>query len=125
MSNDGVRGAQHASDDIGDFIRRSTVPLGVLFRNNVDDALMGITLVVRGEDHSDQHPRQLLSLRRFALPKPGYAHIALVVRAMAPLSKRTGSKSGAGLRARRANLPGAVNNYSVWGISFKDKLFRL
>ena len=111
--NDGVRGAQHfASDDIGDFIiRRSDGTPAFFFCNAIDDALMGITLVVRGEDHLTNTPRQLLLLEALGLPKPGYAHIALVVGGDgAPLSKRTGSKSVQDLR-EAGYLPGAVNNY--------------
>ncbi len=111
--NDGVRGPQRfASDDIGDFIiRRSDGTPAFFFCNAIDDALMGITLVVRGEDHLTNTPRQLLLLEALGLPKPDYAHIALVVGDDgAPLSKRTGSKSVQDLRAA-GYLPGAVNNY--------------
>jgi glutamyl-tRNA synthetase len=110
---DKVRGRQEfLSDDIGDFvIRRSDGTPAFFFCNAIDDALMGVTLVLRGEDHLTNTPRQILLLQALALPIPEYAHIALVVGADgAPLSKRTGSKSVEELRTH-GFLPLAVNNY--------------
>ncbi len=110
---DRVRGRQSfRSDDIGDFvIRRSDGTPAFFFSNAVDDALMGVTLVVRGEDHLTNTPRQILLLQALGLPVPQYAHIALVVGAEgAPLSKRTGSQSVQELRAE-GFLPVAINNY--------------
>jgi len=111
--DDGVRGPQRfATSDIGDFIvRRSDGTPAFFFCNAVDDALMGVTLVLRGEDHLTNTPRQILLLQALKLPVPRYAHIALVVGADgAPLSKRTGSKSVQELRAA-GYLPAAINNY--------------
>jgi glutamyl-tRNA synthetase len=111
--DDAVRGRQRfAGADIGDFvIRRSDGTPAFFFCNALDDALMGVTLVVRGEDHLTNTPRQVLLLEALGLPAPGYAHIALVVGADgAPLSKRTGSQSVQELRAA-GYLPAAVNNY--------------
>lgn len=110
---DRVRGPQRfATSDIGDFvIRRSDGTPAFFFCNAVDDALMGVTLVVRGEDHLTNTPRQLLLLEALKLRAPEYAHIPLVVGADgAPLSKRTGSKSTQELRAA-GFLPVAINNY--------------
>lgn len=110
---DRVRGAQRfATADIGDFvIRRSDGTPAFFFCNAVDDALMGVTLVLRGEDHLTNTPRQILLLQALGLPLPEYAHIALVVgRDGSPLSKRTGSVSVRELR-ERGFLPLAVNNY--------------
>ncbi len=110
---DAVRGPQSfATSDIGDFvIRRSDGTPAFFFCNAVDDALMGVSLVLRGEDHLTNTPRQLLLLQALGLTPPAYAHIALVVGAdSAPLSKRTGSLSVHELR-ERGYLPLAVNNY--------------
>lgn len=110
---DRVRGPQRfATDDIGDFvIRRSDGTPAFFFSNAVDDALMDVSLVVRGEDHLTNTPRQILLMRALNLHVPEYAHIALVVGADgAPLSKRTGSRSVQELRAL-GYLPLAVNNY--------------
>lgn len=110
---DRVRGSQaFATNDIGDFvIRRSDGTPAFFFCNAIDDAVMGVTLVVRGEDHLTNTPRQIMLLRALELPEPEYAHIALVVGADgAPLSKRSGSTSVQGLR-NDGYLPDAINNY--------------
>ena len=110
---DRVRGSQHFfSDDIGDFIvRRSSGTPAFFFCNAVDDALMGVSLVVRGEDHLTNTPRQLMLLEALDLPAPEYAHIALVVSDDgAPLSKRNGSHSVVELR-EKGYLPAAIVNY--------------
>ena len=123
---DRVRGPQSfATDDIGDFvIRRSDGTPAFFFCNAVDDAVMGVTLVVRGEDHLTNTPRQIMLLKALGLPIPEYAHIALVVGADgAPLSKRTGSQSVQELRAA-GFLPGAVNNYLArLGHTYDDNAF--
>lgn len=111
--DDKVRGPQvFDTADIGDFvIRRSDGTPAFFFCNALDDALMQVTLVVRGEDHLTNTPRQILLLEALGLPVPEYAHIALVTgEDGAPLSKRTGSKSVEELRAA-GYLPLAICNY--------------
>src|SRR5512144_2578222 len=111
--HDLVRGPQRFStDDIGDFIiRRADGGAQFFFTNAVDDALMAITHVLRGEDHLTNTPRQLLLLEALDLPAPEYGHLAMIVGADgSPLSKRHGSRSLRELR-EAGFLPGAVNNY--------------
>jgi glutamyl-tRNA synthetase len=111
--DDLVRGPHSfASDDLGDFvIRRSDGTAAFLFSNGVDDALMGVTHVLRGEDHLSNTPRQLLVQRALGLAPPLYGHLPLIVgQDGAPLSKRHGSLSIRDLRAE-GYLPGAVINY--------------
>lgn len=110
---DRVRGHQHfRAEDIGDFvIRRSDGTPAFFFSNAVDDAVMEITLVVRGEDHLANTPRQILILQALGLPAPEYAHIAMVVGSDgSPLSKRRGSRSVQELR-EGGFLPLAICNY--------------
>jgi len=110
---DSVRGPQRFNtDDIGDFIiRRADGGAQFFFTNAVDDALMQVTDVLRGEDHLTNTPRQLLLLEALGLPAPRYGHIALIVGADgSPLSKRHGSRSLRELRAA-GFLPEALNNY--------------
>ena len=124
--DDKVRGPQvFDSADIGDFvIRRSDGTPAFFFCNAVDDALMQVTLVVRGEDHLTNTPRQIMLLEALGLPVPEYAHIALVVGADgAPLSKRTGSQSVEELRAA-GFLPAALHNYLArLGHTYEDNAF--
>ena len=124
--DDKVRGPQRFnSADIGDFvIRRSDGTPAFFFCNAIDDALMQVTLVVRGEDHLTNTPRQILLLEALGLPAPEYAHIALVVDANGtPLSKRTGSQSIEELRAA-GFLPAALHNYLArLGHTYEDNAF--
>ncbi len=111
--DDAVRGAQKfPSEDIGDFIiRRSDGSFAFFFVNAIDDALMGVTHVLRGEDHLTNTPRQIALLQALNLPAPVYGHISLIVDAHgAPLSKRSGSLSVQELR-EMGYFPIAVNNY--------------
>lgn len=111
--DDLVRGPQQfKTDDIGDFIiRRTDGTPAFFFSNALDDALMGVTHALRGEDHLANTPRQLLLLEALNLPAPRYGHIALVMgEESGPLSKREGATS---VRAFRdlGYLPGALVNY--------------
>lgn len=101
-----------ASQDIGDFvIRREDGSSPFLFANAIDDALMKITHVIRGEDHVANTPRQMLILNALQLSVPKYAHASLILGYDgSPLSKRHGSSSVEDLRAR-GFLPIAIVNY--------------
>lgn len=110
---DVVRGIlKFPAEDIGDFIiRRSDGSFAFFFVNAVDDALMGVTHVLRGEDHLTNTPRQIALLEALGLPVPTYGHISLIVDEHgAPLSKRSGSLSVQELR-ELGYFPNAVNNY--------------
>ena len=111
--DDLVRGEQQfASDDIGDFvIRRSDGTPAFFFSNAVDDALMRVTHVLRGEDHLANTPRQLLLLEALDLEAPLYGHLPLIVdTAGRPLSKREGARSIRQLR-EAGYLPAALLNH--------------
>lgn len=121
--DDLVRGPQRfATDDIGDFIiRRASGSPAFFFSNAVDDAEMGVTHVLRGDDHLTNTPRQVLLLRALGLPVPAYGHISMIVgEDGAPLSKRHGSSTLADLR-EQGYLPGAINAYLArLGHHFED-----
>jgi glutamyl-tRNA synthetase len=110
---DTVHGPQrYASNDIGDFIiRRDDGTSAFFFCNAVDDSVMGVSQVLRGDDHLTNTPRQLLLLDALALRRPGYGHVGLLVGADgAPLSKRHGSTSVQEFR-ERGFLPSAILNH--------------
>jgi nondiscriminating glutamyl-tRNA synthetase len=89
-----------ASDDIGDFIiRREDGTAAFFYSNALDDALMHITHVMRGEDHLTNTPRQRLLLEALRMSPPQYGHLSLLLGADGtPLSKRHGATSVRELR---------------------------
>jgi glutamyl-tRNA synthetase/nondiscriminating glutamyl-tRNA synthetase len=77
----------------------------------VDDALMEVTTVVRGEDHISNTPRQILLYEALGFEPPEFAHLSLVMGPdHAPLSKRHGATSVAEFR-EQGILPEALVNY--------------
>src|SRR5918994_2019358 len=84
----------------------------------VDDRDMGITPVVRGEDHISNTPRQVMILRALGEEPPAYAHLPLLHGPDGKkLSKRHGAASVQELRDA-GYLPEAVRNYIAllgWG----------
>ncbi len=84
----------------------------------VDDAEMGITDVIRGDDHISNTPKQLLVLEALGFPAPRYAHLPLLHGPDGKkLSKRHGAASVQELR-EAGYLPAAVRNYVAllgWG----------
>jgi nondiscriminating glutamyl-tRNA synthetase len=110
---DFVHGPQSfLSDDIGDFvIRRTDGSAAFFFSNAIDDARMGVTQVLRGEDHLTNTPRQLLILAALDMPAPVYGHVSLIVGPDgAPLSKRHGATSVREYR-ERGFTPEALTNH--------------
>jgi glutamyl-tRNA synthetase len=111
--DDVVRGAVTVSTaTIGDpVLLRSDGTPAYNFAVVIDDALMAITHVVRGEDHISNTPRQLLLYEAFGWRPPVFAHVSLVMGPdHSPLSKRHGATSVAEFRARGV-LPEALVNY--------------
>ncbi|HXR29823.1 MAG TPA: glutamate--tRNA ligase [Solirubrobacterales bacterium] len=84
----------------------------------VDDAEMGVTEVVRGDDHLSNTPKQLLVLAALGFAAPRYAHLPLLHGPDGKkLSKRHGAASVQELR-EAGYLPAAVRNYLAllgWG----------
>jgi glutamyl-tRNA synthetase len=84
----------------------------------VDDAEMGVTEVVRGDDHLSNTPKQLLVLEALGYEAPRYAHLPLLHGPDGKkLSKRHGAASVQELR-EAGYLPAAVRNYLAllgWG----------
>jgi glutamyl-tRNA synthetase len=120
---DRVRGSQQFfSDDIGDFIiLKQDSSASFMFCNAIDDAMMGVTHVMRGEDHLTNTPRQIMILQALGLPVPVYSHISIITAPDgSPLSKRNGSRSIRQLR-EEGYLPIAVVNYMArLGHAFSD-----
>lgn len=110
--DDLVRGPRSLpATEVADFVlARSGGAPGFLFSNTVDDALMGVTHVLRGEDHLVNTARQLAILEALGLPAPRYGHMPLLAGPDgAKLSKRTGAVSIASFREAGV-LPLALAN---------------
>ena len=89
---------------------------------------MGVTDVVRGEDHIPNTPRQVLLYEAFGWTPPAFAHLSLVLGPdHAPLSKRHGATSVIEFRTR-GYLPEALVNYLAlvgWSPGGGDELLPL
>ncbi len=85
----------------------------------VDDQDMGVTHVIRGDDHLNNAFRQLVIIRAMGWPEPSYAHVPLIHGPDgAKLSKRHGAMGVDAYRDELGLLPEAVNNYLLrlgWG----------
>ncbi len=122
---DSVRGeVRFHTSVIGDpvIVRAEGVP-AYNFAVVVDDALMGVTQVIRGEDHISNTPRQLLMYEALGFAPPAFAHLAMV---MGPdhtrLSKRHGATSVAEFR-EKGYLPEALVSYlSLIGWSPRESI---
>ena len=81
------------------------------FATVVDDAMMGITHVIRGDDHLSNTPRQVMVYEALGMPVPVFAHISMILGADGKkLSKRHGATSVEEYRDA-GYLPDAFVNY--------------
>ena len=81
------------------------------FATVVDDAMMGITHVIRGDDHLSNTPRQVMVYEAMGAPVPTFAHISMILGADGKkLSKRHGATSVEEFRDQ-GYLPDAFVNY--------------
>lgn len=77
----------------------------------VDDALMNITHVIRGDDHISNTPKQILLYQALGFKIPEFAHLPLIMGAEGGrLSKRTGATAISDYR-KMGYLPQALVNY--------------
>jgi glutamyl-tRNA synthetase len=125
--NDAVRGeVRFHTDVIGDpvIVRADGMP-AYNFAVVVDDALMEVTQVIRGEDHISNTPRQILLYEALGFTPPIFAHLSMVMGPdHAPLSKRHGATSVGEFRDK-GYLPEALVNYLAligWSPGGNDEL---
>jgi len=127
MFDDAVRGeVRFHTDVIGDpVILRGDGSPAYNFAVVVDDALMEVTHVIRGEDHISNTPRQILLYEALGFTPPTFAHLSMVMGPdHAPLSKRHGATSVGEFRAK-GYLPEALVNYLAligWSPGGNDEL---
>jgi nondiscriminating glutamyl-tRNA synthetase len=111
--NDLVHGpTSFSSEVIGDpILVRSDGHPAYNYAVVIDDHLMEITHVIRGDDHISNTPRQLALYRAFEWPPPEFAHLSTILGAdRSPLSKRHGATSLQSFH-ELGILPEALQNY--------------
>jgi glutamyl-tRNA synthetase/nondiscriminating glutamyl-tRNA synthetase len=107
--DDAIKGPMEVpSSAFGDFVLlRSSGWPSYNFAVVVDDMDMGITLVVRGEDHLTNTARQILLYQALGAPIPRFAHHGLLVdRDGKKLSKRSGAATV--MEAAQAGIPASA-----------------
>jgi glutamyl-tRNA synthetase len=127
-----VRGEMRFDADlIGDFIiiKSDSYPT-YQFASPVDDAVMKITHVIRGEEHLSNTPYQLLLIDALGYERPqAYAHMPLILAADgAKLSKRKHPESNLALFREQGYLPEAVLNYLAllgWNPGTEQEIFSM
>ncbi|MGF1483566.1 MAG: glutamate--tRNA ligase [Opitutales bacterium] len=111
---DRVRGRVEKVQDEDFVIVRSNGDPSFHFVNVVDDLTMGITHVLRGEDHLSNTPKHIELFNAFGAKPPVFAHIPLILKGegSGKMSKRD---KGALIEEyqQRHYLPAAVRNYLV------------
>ncbi|HVU06190.1 MAG TPA: glutamate--tRNA ligase family protein [Candidatus Paceibacterota bacterium] len=126
--HDLIRGdIEFDTTDLGDFVIAKSVTEPIFhFAVILDDYLMGITHVVRGEDHISNTPRQILLIEALGAPVPTYAHLPLVLaHDRSKLSKRHGAKPITYYRDL-GYLPDALLNYMAllgWNPGTEQEIF--
>lgn len=94
----------------------------------VDDHDMGITHVIRGDDHLTNTPKHILLYLALGWKPPKYAHLPLIMGADGtPLSKRHGAVAASDYR-EEGYLPEATLNYLAllgWGPEGNEEIFTL
>jgi nondiscriminating glutamyl-tRNA synthetase len=111
--DDLVRGrVTFESDNSGDFIIAKSDGIPVYnFAVVIDDVLMGITHVIRAEEHLSNTPRQLMIYEALNFPQPQFAHISLILGSdRQKMSKRHGATSLIQYR-EMGYLPEALFNF--------------
>jgi len=115
--------------ELGDFvIARSRIEPLYHLAVVIDDHEMGVTHIIRGEDHISNTPRQILIQEALSISRPEYAHIPLI---LAPdrskLSKRKGGAEVSEYR-QKGYLPEALINYLAllgWNPGTEQEVFSL
>ncbi|MDD2399293.1 MAG: glutamate--tRNA ligase [Sulfurovum sp.] len=121
---DGVKGEiSIAASEVDDFIiARSDGTPTYNFVVAVDDALMGLTDVIRGDDHLYNTPKQIVVYKALGFKIPNFYHVAMINNEQGKkLSKRDGATDVMEYKAL-GYLPEALLNFLVrLGWSYKDQ----
>ncbi len=130
VMNDLIRGEiSFDKKNLDDFIIVKSDGLPVYnFACVVDDALMEISHVIRGDDHISNTPRQILLYEALGFPLPQFAHIPMILGSdKARLSKRHGATSVEAYKDE-GYLPEAMLNFLArlgWAYDDKQEIFSM
>ena len=94
--NDSLRGnIKISSNNLDDFIIIKSDGFPTYnFASAVDDAEMGVTNIIRGEDHLSNTPKQVLIFKSLEKKVPNFTHVSMILgKDKSKLSKRNGSQS--------------------------------
>lgn len=94
----------------------------------VDDELMGVTHVIRGEDHISNTPRQILIQEALGFTRPVYAHLPLILATdRSKMSKRHGAVAINEYRAAGFTKEAIINYLALlgWNPGTEQELFTL
>lgn len=107
---------QDVEHEVGDFtIRRIDGVASYQLAVVVDDALAGVTHVLRGEDLLSSTGRQLQIQKALGYSRPGYAHVPLLMqRDGKRLAKRDGASTVVGLRELGWSPERVVGQLAAW-----------
>lgn len=128
--DDVIRGPiEFDTTELGDFVIAKSVDEPIFhFAVVLDDYLMGVTHVIRGEDHISNTPRQILIQEALGAPTPIYGHLPLVLASdRSKLSKRHGAKPMTFYRDQ-GFIPEALLNYMAligWNPGTEQEIFSL
>lgn len=98
------------------------------FVNVVDDLEMGITHVIRGEDHLMNTPKHLQLIEALGGKAPHYAHLPLILNADGSKMSKRDAGAAVGDYPRQGFLPGAVVNFMAllgWSPKTDEEIFTL
>lgn len=128
--NDSVRDkVVFESDGIGDYIivKSDGIPT-YNYAVVIDDVLMGITHVIRGEEHLSNTPRQVLIYEALGMSVPDFAHISLILNTEGrKMSKRDGDTAVLDYY-KKGYLPQAVVNFIAllgWSPTGEQEFFSM
>jgi len=102
------------NDEIDDFVlvREDGIPT-YNFAVVIDDALTGITHIVRGDDHLSNTPKQIMLYNALGFKEPEFAHVSMILGSDGKrLSKRHGATSVSQYK-KEGYLPEALVNYLI------------
>jgi glutamyl-tRNA synthetase len=111
--NDLVRGhVTFDTTELGDFVIAKSLDEPIFHLVNViDDLLMGVSHIIRGEDHISNTPRQILIFEAIGAKPPEYIHLPLLLGTdRSKLSKRQGALAMTEYR-EKGYIPDALINY--------------